>query len=156
MSMLKAHDSLERRQHKRFQVKNRVFAVVRSKDLRLDEIEKMSKSDIALAVIKSNPPKMGEIIELSQGGLTFSYIENETELSAFNEMDILFVDENFHLSRLPFIAVDDKNLDTDAPFSALSMRQLSVKFIDLTRKQKLLLDHALANFTTNEVSKTKH
>lgn len=144
-------DVVERRRHKRFFVKNRLFAVICAKALQLDEIQNMSKGDIALAVIRSKPPKMGEIIELSKGGLTFSYVGNDKELSKFNQMDILFVDENFHLSRLPFITLKDTDLESEAPFNALSMKRLTVKFGGLTRRQKRLLDHALKNFTTEEV-----
>lgn len=141
----------DRRQFKRYFVKNRVFAVVRSNEHQLDRIENLSKGEIALAVIKSNPPKMGEIVEIGKGGLSFTYIENEADLTQFKEMDILFVDENFHLSRLPFIAVEDKAFDTETPFTALSMKRLNVQFRGLTAKQKRLIKHMLENYTTGEV-----
>jgi hypothetical protein len=67
-------------------------------------------------------------------------------------MDILFVDENFHLSRLPFIPMEDKVFDTEAPFSALAMKRLAVRFHGLTAKQKRQIIHMLENYTTGEVS----
>lgn len=141
----------DRRNHKRYFVKNRVFAVVRSKDHLLDRIENMSKGQIALAVIKSKPPRMGEIVEISKGGLSFNYIENETDLSQFREMDILFTDENFHLRRLPFVPIEDKVLDNGSPLDALSMKRLTVRFHGLTEAQKRQLAHMLENYTTGEV-----
>ena len=148
---MKRSSKSERRQYKRYFVKNRLFAVVRSSEHKLNRIENMSKGEIALAVIKSNPPKMGEIVEISKGGLSFTYIENETELTQFREMDILFVDEDFHLSRLPFIPVEDKAFDTEAPFNALSMKRLAVRFQGLSPKQKRQIKHMLDNYTTGEV-----
>lgn len=141
----------DRRQHKRYFVKNRTFAVVRSKNLQLDQISNLSKGEIALAVIKSKPPKMGEIIEISRGGLSFSYIENEEGLDHLHEMDILFVDEDFHLSHVPFKPIEDTVIEDDAPFNALSMKRLTVQFTDLTPKQKLKIEHFIKNFTTQEV-----
>ena len=141
----------DRRRHKRYYVKNRTFAVVRSENHLLDQINTMSKGEIALAVIKSNPPKMGEIIEISRGGLSFSYVENEAGLDHLHEMDILFVDEDFHLSRVLFKPIEDSVIEDDAPFNALSMKRLTVQFTDLTPKQKLKIEHFIKNFTTQEV-----
>ena len=148
---MKKTTMIDRRQFKRYFVKNRVFAVVRSNEHKLDGIENMSKGEIALAVIKSKPPKMGEIVEISKGGLSFTYIENEADLTQFREMDILFVDENFHLSRLPFIPVEDKAFDAEAPLNALAMKRLAVRFHGLTEKQKRQILHMLENYTTGEV-----
>jgi hypothetical protein len=139
------------RQYKRYFVRNRIFAVVRSKNHQLDRINNLSKGEIALAVIKSKPPKMGEIIEISRSGLSFSYIENDKKLSDFNEMDILFVDEDFYLRCLPFTTVNDSAVHTDSPFNALAMKKLTVCFGSLSKEQKKQLEHVLKNFTTGEV-----
>lgn len=142
----------ERRQYKRYQLKNRIFALVRSGDHQLDRINSMSRGQIAFAVIKSNPTKMGRIVEISRGGLSFHYIENETDLDQFAEMDILFTDENFHLRQVPFKLIKDSVLKDDMPFDALNMKRLAVQFKGLTAEQKLLLEHMLENYTADEVS----
>jgi len=149
------HSAWERREHKRYYVKNRLFAVVRSDDHQLKKIDNMSNGEIAFALIKSNPPKMGEIIEISRGGLSFSYIENERDLDALGELDIIFAEKAFHLSRLPFKEVEDADVVNDSPFHALAMKRLTVKFEELSRKQKLKIDHLLSHFTTGEVADTK-
>ena len=146
----------ERRQHKRYYVKNRLFAVVRSDNHKLDKIGNMSKGEIAFAVMKSQPPRMGEIKEISQGGLSFHYIENGSELNGFSEMDILFVDENFHLCRIPFKTIADARIETNDPFDTLAMNRLTVKFGGLSSRQMLQLDHVIKNFTTGEVSKKRN
>ena len=68
-----------------------------------------------------------------------------------HEMDILFVDEDFHLSRVLFKPIEDSVIEDDAPFNALSMKRLTVQFTDLTPKQKLKIEHFIKNFTTQEV-----
>jgi hypothetical protein len=148
------NDALDRREHKRYFAKNRLFAVVRSKHHQLKKIENMSKGEIAFALLKSNPPKMGEIIEISRGGLSFSYIENEKKLGNTSELDIIFAEKDFHLSRLPFKAVEDAELIDDSPFNALSMKRLTVQFEKLSPQQKQKIDHLLSNYTTGEVQAT--
>lgn len=137
--------------HKRFYAKDRVFAVVRPRNLKLKQLKKMSKGEAALAIIKSKPPKMGEIMEISRGGLSFSYIENETDLTNFNEMDILFVEKDFHLRRLPFVPIEDTAIKEDGYIDALAMKRLTVQFKGLTPYQKDQLDHVLEHYTTGEV-----
>ena len=153
--MSNVHSAWERREHKRYYAKNRLFAVVRSDDHQLKKIDNMSVGEIAFALIKSNPPKMGEIIEISRGGLSFSYIDNESDLKALGELDIVFAEKDFHLSRLPFKEVEDADVIDDSPFSALAMKRLTVKFEDLSVRQKQKIDHLLSNFTTGEVSEKK-
>jgi hypothetical protein len=145
----------DRREHKRYFAKNRLFAVIRSNHYQLKKIENMSKGEIAFALLKSNPSKMGEIIEISRGGLSFHYIANEKDLKALDELDIIFVEKGFHLSRLPFKAVEDAEVIDDSPFNALDMKRLTVKFEELSPKQKQKIDHLLHNYTTGEVSNKK-
>lgn len=141
----------DRREYKRYVAMNRLFAVVRSKDHQLGHIKQMSIGEIAFALIKSNPLKMGEIIEISRGGLSFNYIENEEKLSDFKELDIIFAEKDFHLRRLPFIAVKDIPFNDEGPFNALSMKRLTVQFKKLTYRQKQKIEHLLNNFTVGEV-----
>lgn len=141
----------DRREHKRYFVKNRIFAVVRSENHQLKCIDKMSGGEIAFSLIKSNPPKMGEIIEISRGGLSFSYIENDEELATLSELDILFAEKDFHLSRLPFKAVEDSVMIDESPFNALSMKRMTVRFEKLTAQQKNKIEHLLSHYTTGEV-----
>ena len=68
-----------------------------------------------------------------------------------DEMDILFVDENFHLRRIPFKIIGDTVIPKDGPFSTLAMNRLTVQFEDLTVEQMNLLNHMIQNFTTGEV-----
>jgi hypothetical protein len=143
----------DRRRHRRYFVKKRIFAVVRSENHQLNRIDRMSKGEIALAVFKSNPPRMGEIIEISRGGLSFSYIDKETDLSDFSEMDILFVDEDFHLTQLPFKPIGDTAIVDTNRIRTLEMKRQTVKFKNLSARQKKQLEYVLKNFTTGEVPK---
>jgi hypothetical protein len=144
-------DVKDRREHKRYLAKNHLFAVVRSEHHQLRRIDQLSKGEIAFAIIKSNPIKMGDIIEISRGGLSFNYIENKEKLSGFKELDIIFAEKDFHLKRLPFIAVEDAPLCDEGPLNALTMKRMTVQFKGLTTRQKDKIEHLISNFTIGEV-----
>ena len=141
----------ERRQFKRFYAKDRTFAVIRSKPSNIDRLEKMTRGEIAFAVFKSKPVKMGQIIEISEGGLSFSYIDGEKEPAETMGIDILFADENFYISQLPFKTVAEEKLENELSFTPITMKRRSVKFKELTNEQKFQLEYFLANHTTGEV-----
>ncbi len=141
----------EMNKDKRYFVKGRIFAVVRSNHHQLKQIKKMSQGEIAFAVIKSNPPRMGQIIEAGRDGLSFSYIENDEKLPITSEMDILFAEKDFHLSRLPFKSVEDTAMVQKKPFGTHPMKRMTIRFGKLTPYQKRRINHLLENFTTGEV-----
>ncbi|MGD8944884.1 MAG: hypothetical protein PVJ37_16580, partial [Desulfobacterales bacterium] len=62
---------MERRHHQRYGVRPGTFAVLRSTSIELSKIKDMSMGEIAFAVIKSKPIKMGRIINISTDGLAF-------------------------------------------------------------------------------------
>lgn len=144
----------DRRRHKRYPMKNRIFAVVRSENYASYEVESMSKASVALAVLKSRPPRMGEIVEISRDGLTFQFLnEDAGQLHLDAEMDILFADEDFHLRRVPFRTIKETTVDSEAPFDVLTMRRLTVAFGGLTEKQQKKLRHVLKNYTSQDVDR---
>lgn len=145
----------ERRRHTRFRMKNRMFAVVLSKHNQPYRIQSMSKGEIAIAVIKSKPARMGEIVEISQNGLVFHYLENGREFAQLGEMDIIFTDDDFHMARLPFRPIMETAVEADAPFDVLEMRRMTVEFGGLTAKQKRQLQHVLKNYTARRAPGSK-
>ena len=149
---MKTSDKRNSGHSRRFTLKKHSFAVVRSKNHLLDEIDTLSKGEIAFTVIKSKPPRMGRIVEISRNGLTFDYIENDETCSRNAEMDILVVDDNFHIRRLPFELVKDALLEADVPFNSLTMKRMTVQFNGLTYHQKRELDHFLEHYTSGKDS----
>ena len=137
---------------RRYTLKKHSFAVVRSKNHLLDKIDSLSKGEIAFTIIKSKPLRMGRIVEISRHGLTFDYIENDEICSKNAEMDILVVDDNFHIRRLPFELVKDALIEADMPFDSLTMKRMTVQFNSLTYHQKRKLDHFLEHYTSGKDS----
>ena len=81
---------VERRAHKRLQAPKNAFAIVRSKRTHPIPVKAMSMGEIALAVIKSDPLKLGRIKDLSMNGLAFCYLDNgKTGTDESFKLDIL-------------------------------------------------------------------
>ena len=140
--MASQRESVERRQCRRFRVRERTFAVVRSAGSpAMRNIQRMNRAEIAVAVFKTKPAKMGQIIDLSSNGLAFSYFVIDENIEESNRLDILLAEDNFYLEDLHFITVREERLENEAPFNPIIMKLRGVRFVDLTEVQlKRLVD----------------
>jgi len=118
---------LERRKHKRFKVQNGAFAVLGA------------------------PPwphstKVGQIIDMSMGGLAFSYIAEQEPSNGSFELGIFLADNSFHLRKIAFETISD--LETNGvPCSSITMRRSGVQFGELTPNQISQLKYFIRNHT---------
>jgi len=104
----------------------------------------------AYAVVQPGAAKLGQIRNISLGGLSFKYIASETRNNAAQNIDILIGKHNFHLKQIPVKSVFDMALEKESPFSTVCMRQQAVQFKDLTEEQAAQLKHLLQHHTTSE------
>jgi hypothetical protein len=115
---------LERRKHKRFQVQ-----------------------DDAIAVLRPSVDKRGPIIDISRGGLAFSYITGEDSADRSSELDILLSDLGFYLGHMPIRTVSDLEITSELPFRGIKTRRRSVQFGKLTQEQISHLERFIQNHT---------
>ena len=108
---------IERRRHKRFQVANR-----------------------ALVVLRPYYTKLGRMVDVSMGGLSFTYLESRQTPQQSFELDVLSEDFSALVRQLPFEIVSEKQ-DEKVPFSSgtVPVKRCRVKFKGLSGKQKTLL-----------------
>ena len=119
---------LERRKHKRFQLQNGAFAVLRAFSW------------------PHSTQKLGQIIDMSMGGLAFSYIAEQEPSNGSFELGIFLADHSFHLRTIAFETISD--LETNGvPFSSITMRRSGVQFRELTPKQISQLKYFIRNHT---------
>lgn len=112
----------------------------------------MSMGAIALAVIKSDPLKLGRIKDLSMNGLAFCYLDNgKTGTDESFKLDILLADSGFYLEDLPFKPVSDFKLEDDFPFSAIKTIQLGGRFKEMTHGQVSKLRHFIRHHARGEM-----
>jgi hypothetical protein len=127
---------IERRQAPRYTVKDHTFAVVRSIDSNnLKQLGNMSRGQVGIALFKSRPAKMGQIMNLSLKGLCFNYIVSDENIPEGTEVDILLAEDNFYLGALPCRIVREKTEANELPFTPIVMRQRAVAFEGLNPEQ---------------------
>ena len=115
---------VERRKNRRFQVKDKCFAV-----------------------INPDPVKLVPIIDISQGGLGFYLNDHEDWPSDMPELEILVADCSFYLEKLPFSVVSNAKAFPNQSTSLLDGRRYGLKFRPLQPNQKTRLKYFIRNYT---------
>ena len=99
----------------------------------------------ALAYYRTHSPKIGEIMDIGNGGLAFSYMGSaELPDSTFN-LEIVFPDRTDYLDRLPCKAVSDCIVMGERGESS-GTRRCGVRFGDLTKAQKVKITTLIENY----------
>jgi c-di-GMP-binding flagellar brake protein YcgR len=126
--MTEAADLVERREHKRFHLSNR-----------------------ALVVLRPYYTKLGRVVDVSAGGLSFTYLESNQSSQESFELDVLSEDFTARVREIPFEVVSEQD-EKKAPFSAGSttMKRCGVKFSSLTEIQRSLLKSFIEDHTIPE------
>ena len=114
--MLQLQELINQRQDRRFQIKNRAFAMLANWTIRF------------------------EIIDISSKGLAFRYIGKEKWFSDLNELDLLY-GEDFCLKKFPIISISDYTISK----SFIPMRRHSVMFHKLQPHQQDQLQQFIRN-----------
>ena len=106
----------------------RIFAKKRRKDKRHQVHEGV------LVVVDPHSGKKDRIIDISLGGLAFSYDDDRKRLDEKFEVDI-YVDNELYIKKLNVQLVSDAEVG-EVPFESVNVRRLSGQFMWLTPVQK--------------------
>ena len=108
----------------------------------------------AYAAISPNSNKIGQIIDISMGGLCFKYIntENKSKKTVHrNEESIFLSSMGYYVGDLPFQTIADYEITDTPSFSSMKVRKRHVKFTDLSFKQLFDLDNYLKNNVSEQI-----
>lgn len=109
----------ERRKHERFEVKDFTFVKLRS------EYEE----------------DVGQLLDISKGGLSLRYFVNAEKPKIFDKLDIFFSGGEFIIAGIPFKTISNTKLSDGLQFSPTIFRRSGVQFGHLTPKQISKLDY---------------
>lgn len=127
ISSMRTKKFVQRRQHVRFRV-----------------------DGATIGVSREQYTKMGQILDISMGGLSFRYFDGGLESAEFPtkaQMAILLAPRDFHLENIPFQTV----LDFQVQPIFLEMRQRCVQFGPLTSTQLIHLEYFIANLSEGPI-----
>ncbi len=102
----------------------------------------------AYAAISPNSHKLGQITDISMGGLSFKYFDtsnNDTEAEEIPEDAVFLSSMGYYVGDLPFKTVSDYEIINAPSFSSMKVRKRHVRFTDLNFKQLFDLDYYLRN-----------
>ena len=95
----------ERRKHKRYPMPRGTFVIIRNELDRLRNHSNMSIGEIAMVLYKSQPEVMGQVTEMSLGGLSFAGHCVELPDAGHVELDLLMAEKGIYLHNLPYATV---------------------------------------------------
>jgi hypothetical protein len=122
----------ERRKHERFKVKNGAIAIIRLSD-------SISASQ-----------KYGQITNISQGGLSFRYIDRTGESNEPVKLDLLFIQDSICTAYLKYLSLQTvwvSHSDSKTSVSELKIKQQGVQFGKMVPNQIAQLDRFLEKCT---------
>lgn len=106
----------------------------------------------AYAAISPHSRKLGQIIDISIGGLSFKYIDNNDEKDDEPERSIFLSSLGYYVGDLPFKTIEDYEITNAPSFSSMKLRKRRVKFAELSFKQLFDLDFYLRNNVIDPVT----
>ncbi len=149
---LLAKKARERRAHQRYTLKKGAFAMLHAHSSGLENISGMSMGEIGMAVIKSKPIKLGEIQNVSRSGLSFQYAVDRKQSRNARKIDIVLAENAICLKGLNFKTIADTEVDEGRPFAPIKTKQQQVQFLDLTARQKAMIERLIQSHTDTKTS----
>ena len=104
----------------------------------------------AFAALMPDSTKLGQILDMGKGGLSFLYIDTGETTDGSTVLDVFLVDKGFYLSKLPVKIVSDVLVPNKIPINPIVMRRQGVQFGELTSEQTLSIQTFIRDYTTGE------
>lgn len=113
--------------------------------------KRFRSQDLAFAAFGSHSKEIGQILDISRGGLAFRYIADGDRLNESRELEIYLANNGFHLKEVPFNKISDFELTSEFPLSSIIMRRRGVQFGELTQDHVSQLGYFIQNHTVGDV-----
>ncbi len=93
---------IERRKHKRYSMPRGTFAILRNELEQLNDYRRMSIGEIAMVLYKSEAQVIGQVVNMSFGGMAFVHSDCQAPRSDQMQLDLLFAEQGIYLHNVPF------------------------------------------------------
>jgi hypothetical protein len=95
---------------------------------------------------------VGQIVDISPGGLMFFYIAGEDGSHESFKLDIVLAGHRFRLDHIPFKTVSDTDMTEPSAFTPMTMRQQRAQFGMLTDFQQAQLEYFIQNYAKSKAA----
>jgi PilZ domain len=123
-------------------------------DIKISEERRQQKrfkaEEGAFAALVDQESRLGQIKDISLQGLSFRYIDSSEKLDNARELKIILGNQGLYLDNVPFKKICDFEIESEFSFSTVKMRQIGLKFGDLTSEQKIRLNRFIERHTIGE------
>lgn len=139
--------------------KGAAFMVGRKRTIERRRNKRYKAVEGAYAAISPKSQKLGQIIDLSMGGLSFKYIDTSNEeqesdrVHKITDETIFLSSMGYYVGDLPFKTISDYEITNTPSFSSMKVRKRHVQFTDLSFKQLFDLDYYLRNNVSEQIEK---
>ena len=104
----------------------------------------------AFAILWPNSKKIGEIIDISKGGLAFYYFADKESPNGSTAVDIFWHDHSFYLDNIPCMTVYEIEIADEPPSTHATMRRIGVQFDDVIANKSSQFNRFMQNYTIGE------
>ncbi len=112
------------------------------------KFKRFKVKDLSFALLKSaSYEELGEIVDISKGGLAFQCLVGKHQIKEPVELDIILAGNGVHIKKIPCKTISDFEITSKIYFSSLIMRRHSIKFGELDNHQISELDYFIKQHT---------
>ncbi len=104
------------------------------------------------AVTKSNPGILGNILDISNKGLSFHCLANGEPSAETFEIDLFFSKSGYLTKKISCKKIFERTEHSQIPFSSLMMRRIGVNFVHLSPHQHKQVEHFINYLTNGQVN----
>ena len=91
------------------------------------------------AHLDSDIRAIGEVLNVSKGGLAFKYMAEFSSAAKHSKLNVFALGGNLFLRDVPVKTVSDTEMPIEIDFSSIRMRRMGLEFEDMTEDQKAAL-----------------
>jgi hypothetical protein len=95
---------------------------------------------------------LGQIIDISKGGLAFRYVGNGGQPRRSFHMDIFLANNGFRMEKVSFRTVSDFEVSKQGLANSVIMRRRGVQFDELNQEDASRLEYFIENYALGAVS----
>ena len=106
----------------------------RSNGLSRQYLRFKAQEDTYVLLRSPHDEKLGFLLDISSGGLSFEYIPMEESLNKIDEIDIIFGDKNTYIEKLSCKKIFEIELENEY-YTPIKMHRVGIEFGDIEAKQ---------------------